>query len=256
MRVEYVPFTLQLDEKAFTDDDTLHIPDYITQMKRAKSVRTAAPSPELYLEKMKGDEPCFVITISSPLSASYSNALLARQMYIDEYGEKFIHVFDSHSASVGPALIAFKINEFIKQNLNPAEIVAGVNKFIEGLHTYFVLESYDNLVKNGRINGYVAKVASVLNIKPICAEVNGKLAMIDKARGINKAMKKIVDILTKNRFDEERSVLAISHVKCLDKAQWLRDEIVKILNFKEIIILETKGLCTTYADDGGIIISC
>jgi len=255
LSLEYVPFSLLLDEKHVIDDESFEINAYIEKMRKAKSVKTAAPSPELYLEKMRGAVDSFVITISSPLSASHSNALLAKQMYEDEGGQGKIHVFDSLSASSGPMLMAMKINELIKNKLEFDDIVSSVTDFVDSMSTYFILEKYDNLVKNGRMNGYVAKVASMLNIKPVCAAVEGRTEMIDKAMGSSKALAKIIDKIKQDSVEFEKRILAVNHVRCLERANWAKDEIMKHINFKDAVVVETRGLCSTYADDGGIIIS-
>ena len=256
LQLSYIPFSLLLDDEHIMDDESFEIGAYIEKMRAAGSVKTAAPSPELYLNEMHGEHDNFVITISSPLSASFSNATLAKQMHDDEGSGGKVHVFDSRSASAGPILIALKINELIKQKFNFEDITETVQEYIDSLSTYFVLERYDNLVKNGRINAYVARVASILNVKPVCAEVDGKLAMVDKAMGTSKALAKIVKRIVEDKTVEfEKRILAIGHVRCLDRAVKLKDEILKHVKFKDFVIVETRGLCTTYADDGGIIVS-
>jgi len=256
LELYYIPFSLLLDDEHVIDDDGFEINSYIEKMRKATSVKTAAPSPELYLNAMHGGNDSFAIAISSPLSASYGNAQLAKEMYEDEGGSHKVHVFDSRSASVGPLIIALKINDMIKESANFEDIVKTVQEYINSMKTYFVLEKYDNLVKNGRINATVAKVASMLNVKPVCAEVEGKLSMVDKAMGTNKAMAKIVKKITDDKSVEfEKRILAIGHVRCKEKAIQLKEEILKHVKFKDVVVVETRGLCTTYADDGGIIVS-
>lgn len=256
IEVETIPLTLQIDDEQFIDDGTIDIDEYLMKMKATKTTpKTAAPSPELFLEKYKGDAGVFVVTISSYLSASYNNAVLAKNIYLEEAGNKFIHVFNSLSASVGETLVALKINEFIKEKLSDNEIVEKVNSFISGMQTYFILENYDNLVKNGRINPYVAKIGQFLAIKPICYGDGGKIAILDKARGYNKAIEKLIEVIEKSAVNFEDKILGISHVKCLSKALKFKEEITKRIKFKDIIIVETTGLCSTYADKDGIIIA-
>jgi len=256
LELNYIPFSLLLDDEHIIDDDTFEIGVYIEKMRKALQIRTAAPSPELYLDQMRGEQDNFVITISSPLSASFNNASIAKQMHEDEGGTGKVHIFDSKSASAGPILIAMKINELIREKIDFEEITTTVQEYIDSLSTYFVLERYDNLVKNGRINAYVAKAASMLRVKPVCAEVEGKLAMVDKAMGSSKALAKIVKRIVEDKSVKfEERVLAIGHVRCLDKAVALKDEILKHVPFKNVIVVEARGLCTTYADDGGIIVS-
>ena len=55
--------------------------------------------------------------------------------------------------------------------------------------------------------------------------------------------------------DTEQRILGISHCNCPDRAKFVKEEIEKLYNFKEIIIADTAGVSTMYANDGGIIIS-
>lgn len=256
MEVSSVPLSLQVNDSQYTDDETLNKSEFISKME-AKDVvvRTAAPSPQQFLEHLKEEGSAFIITLSSKLSASYQNAMLAKDIYLNEFGQKFIHVFDSLSASAGETVIALKLNELIKANIPETEIVEKVTSFIDGMRTFFVLERYDNLVRNGRINAHVAMIASALSIRPICAADKGTMVMADKARGIKNAFKKLVDIMAAEALDFENRVLAISHVECLEKAEQLKQQIMQRINFREVVIQEATGLCSSYAQRGGIVVS-
>ena len=257
VNLAFAPLCLQVDERHFTDDETLNMDDYLAAMEDCKvAVRSAAPSPELFLEHYKqAGDGAFAVTLSKHLSASYQNALVAKQMYLDEIGDKFIHVFDSLSASVGETLVALKLDEFIRGNLANHEIVERVTGFIDNMRTYFILDKYDNLVKNGRINPAIAKLASLLSIKPICAADKGKIAMVDKARGSARAMQKLIDIIAGEQLDFASRTLAIAHVKCMEKAVAFRDEVLARVPFRNAIIVEMGGLCTTYAERNGLVVS-
>jgi len=254
--VERVPLSLQIEDNQFIDDEALNIDNYIDEMDRAAdSPKSAAPSPQLYMDKFGGNESVFAVTISSKLSSSYQNAEIAKKTYLSEYGHKFIHVFDSLSACIGETILVMKINEFIKKNFSENEIVEKVNSFIDGMRTYFILEKYDNLVKSGRIKPYVAKVASMLSIKPICVGNNGEMAMLDKVRSTKKALIRLAEIIASEKLDFEGRTLGISHVRCMERAIFLKDEILKRVPFKDVIITPAGGICATYADTGGMVIS-
>lgn len=250
-----VPFNLQLDDELYTDDQSLDLYGFIDKMKKSGSVKTSAPSPELFYNCFKGNESIFAVTISKHLSTTYQNAVLAKKMYLEDFGDKFIHVFDSASASGAETVIAMKIAECIKGKMTELQIVEHVNRFIKGMKTFFILENYTNLVRNGRMNAVVAKAASILSIKPICAAVDGKAEMIDKAMGTQKAFKKTISIIAKDAENCKDRILAIAHVRCKKKAELFKNEVLKAVQFKDVVIVETAGLCSTYADDEGIIIS-
>lgn len=250
------PLNLNIDGKNYTDDEYLNVEDFLCEMEKSPNpCKTSAPSPELFMNAYKGEEDIFAVTISSKLSGSFNSALMAKQLYFDEIGEKFIHVFDSLSASVGETLIALKISELSKLNIAKEKIIDGVNEFISGMNTFFILEKFDNLVKNGRINPYIAKLASFFSIKPICGAENGKIILADKARGYDKASEKLINIIAKNVNEPEKRTLGITHVKCIEKALKFREDVLKKINFKDVIIAEATGLCSAYANRNGIIIA-
>ncbi|MDR1209916.1 MAG: DegV family protein [Clostridiales bacterium] len=250
-----VPLTLQLGDTVYQDDETLDVDTYLYDMDRSRTVKTAAPSPGRFLAAFGGDESVFSVTVSSKLSGTFGSASLARQMYLDDVGRKFIHVFDSLSASVGETLIALKIGAFAREKLDEAEIVERVNGFISGLKTFFLLDKFDAIVKSGRMSPAVAVVASLLNIKPICAGVDGKMVMLDKARGHKKAVERLIEMIIEQKLDFENRILGISHCKCPEKAESIRDAIMARVPFCDAIILTSSGLCSTYANRGGVILA-
>ena len=255
-QVHRVPLNLQIDDSVFIDDENLDLDDYMTAMEASdKAVKTSAPSPNLFLEKFKLGESVFVVTLSSKLSATYQSALTAKDMYIEECGKKFIHIFDSLSASIGEGMVAFKVAELARAGTAAAEIVEGVNNFIKGMNTYFILDKFDNLVKTGRVKPYIARIATLLNVKPVCCAENGEIKMVDRARGTTKAIAKLVQIIKKNTPDIENRVVGITHVKAYEKAIQLRDEILAHLKPKDIIIEECGGITTTYANRGGVVVA-
>ncbi len=251
-----VPLNLIIDGKNYVDDQNLDTEKFLAEMENSPNpCKTSAPSPELFMNAYQGDEDIFVVTLTSKLSGSYNSAQVAKQMYFDEIKEKFIHVFDSLSAAAGETLIALKVNELIKLNFTKEKIVEKVNEFINGMNTFFIIEKFDNFVKNGRMNSYVAKIASLLSITPICKGENGKIAIADKARGYNRAAEKLINLIAKNIKEPEKKILGITHVKCLEKALKFKDDILKKIKFKDIVIMEATGLCSAYANRNGIIVA-
>jgi len=257
--LEQVPLYIHCGGKQYIDGD-IEIDNFLDAINSCKDTpKTAAPSPETYMKKFKeaGDN-IFVVTLSSHLSSSFNSAVMAKQMYLDELGEiggKFIHVFDSLSASAGETLVALKLNEFFKKNLTNGEIVENVNNFISNLKTYFIIEKYDLLVKTGRCNAYVAKLAALLSIKPICGGVDGRIEFVDKARGYKNAISRLIEIMKSSGENFEEKTLSISHCRCLDKALEFKEEVSKRIKFKDVLIAETSALCATYANRGGIIVA-
>lgn len=257
MNIDIAPLILQLGDKNYLDDESLDTRDYVKAMGESEnSPKTSCPSPEDYMKRYQGDESIFVVTLSNKLSGSYNSAILAKNIFLEEIGEKFIHVFDSFSASAGETLIALKINELAKKNFSDIEIVEKVTSYIKEMKTFFLLESLDHLAKAGRLNPIVAKLANMLSIKPIMgATEEGTIKLVEKTRGYKKAFKRFVEIIGEEGSNLEEKVLGIAHCNALDKVLNFKDEVLKKYNFKDIVIVEMGGLSSTYADDGGIVVA-
>lgn len=257
MNIEIVPLTLRLDGKEYVDNEELDVRNYIHEMNLSKtSPQTSSPAPYDFLQKFIGDESVFVVTLSSKLSGTYNSAVLAKNMFLEEMGDKFIHVFDSLSATIGETLISLHIHDLAKKNLADTEIVEKVTHYIKDMKTFFLLESLEHLAKAGRLNPFIAKIASVLSIKPIMgADDEGNIHLIEKVRGYKKAFQRLVDIIEEEGTRLEEKVLGIAHCNCLARALEFKEAVQKKYNFKDVVVVEMAGLSSTYADDGGIVIA-
>ena len=257
-RFQVVPLILQIDEHIVVDDDTFDQADYLAKVAASDNcAKTACPSPELYMEAYTGDfDDVYVVTLSSKLSGSYNSALLGKNLYHEEKGDKNIHIFDSLSACCGEAQIAIKAFELASMGLSFEEDVAEVEKYRDEMLTYFVLDSLETLRKNGRLTGVKAIVATTLNIKPVCCGVKGEIVQKSQGIGIRKALMKMTELVAAELKDPESKTLMITHVNCYERACVVRDLLLKKIPFKKSIIVDAAGVSTTYAGDGGIVVTC
>lgn len=255
--ISLIPFNISIDDKEFTDDANLDVDEFVKEMKSSPNpIKTSCPSPGDFFEKFKEAKNVFAVTISANLSGTYNSAIVAKDMALKEDPNKFIHVFNSKSASIGETLIALKIDELIKKKLSNLEIVESVEKYISEMKTFFISESLDNLIKNGRISKTKGLIASVLNFKPIMgADDEGNIHLVENHRGSKKSFNRLVEIIGDTIYNFQDRVVAISHANALDKAIDLKNKLEQRYNFKDIVIVETKGLSTAYVNDGGVIIS-
>ncbi len=251
--------SLQIDVDGYhiIDDETFDQADFLRRTKESNGCpKSSCPSPERYMEGFHCDaEHVYAVTLSSELSGSYNSAVLGRNLYIEEYGEKDIYIFNSRSASVGETLIALKIAECEEKGLSFQEVIETVESYIEEQHTYFVLETLDILKKNGRLKGLKAVVATALNIKPVMGSTpEGSIQQLAQARGMKKALAKMADEVIAKVMNPEEKILAISHCNCEERAKAVKDMLIARANFKDVIILDTAGISSMYAADGGVII--
>ena len=257
-RFESVPLTLMVGADQIIDDETF---DQLSFLKKVADYpecpKSACPSPERYMKAYDCEaEHIYAVTLSSELSGSYNSALLGKNLLLEDHPEKKIHVFNSCSASIGQTLIAAKIQECEEAGMSFEEVVSTVDRYIEGQHTFFVLENLDTLRKNGRLSKVKALVASALKIKPVMGSTDeGSICQLDQARGMNRAMIKMVEQVIAKTPDSADKVLAISHCNCPARAQVLKEAFEERMKLAKIIVLDTAGVSSMYANDGGVIVA-
>lgn len=256
--IESVPLTLTVGGEDIIDDETFDQISFLEKVAASPECpKSACPSPERYKKAFDCEaEHVYAVTLSAELSGSYNSAVLGKNLLHEEDPEKKIHIFNSKSASIGQTLIAMKIMECEKAGLPFETVVSTVEEYIESQDTYFVLENLDTLRKNGRLSGVKALVASALKIKPVMGSTpEGTICQLDQARGINKALIKMLDHIVEKTTDCEHKVLAISHCNCAERAQMFKEAVEERLKPAAVIVLDTAGVSSMYANDGGIIVA-
>jgi len=256
--IEIAPLTLEVGGESILDDETFDQKYFLKRVAECPECpKSACPSPDYFRKSfLNGAERCYAVTLSAQLSGSYNSAVLGANLAQEENEDLKIHVFNSRSASIGETLIVKKIVECEEAGMSFERVVETVELYISTQHTYFVLENLETLRKNGRLSKAKALVASALKIKPVMgATSEGDIVQLDQARGINKALMKMVDAIVNDAQHVENKTLAISHCNCPERAEMVKEALLERLAVQDVFVLDTQGVSSMYANDGGIIIA-
>ena len=257
-RIEAVPLTLMVGGESIIDDETFDQKDFLKKVAACPACpKSACPSPERYMKAYECEaDHIYAVTLSSELSGSYNSAVLGKSLFLEDNPGKKIHVFNSRSASGGESLIAMKIVECEEKGLSFEKIIETVDKYIEEMSTFFVLENLETLRKNGRLSRVKALVASALKIKPVMGSTpEGSICQLDQARGMNKAIVKMVEHVGEKGINIHEKTVAITHCNCPERAKMLEEAIRERLNPAKIVVMDTAGVSSMYANDGGVIVA-
>lgn len=256
-RFERVPLTLEVGDYCILDDDGFNQEEFLQKVAEYNGCpKSSCPSPERFMEACQTEaEHVYIVTISSHLSGSYNSAELGRKLYLETYGEKDICVIDSQSASGGETQIALQAVELEQKGLSFAEIKKRLEEYRDKMRTYFILDNLETLRKNGRLSAVKAMVAQTLSIKPVMSAKEGVIIQKGQAVGIKKAMAKLVEYMQKELLDLEERRIIITHCNCPERAAYVKELLEANIQIKEILIMDTAGLSSLYANDGGIIVT-
>ena len=252
-KFESVPLTIQIDHEIFVDNAHLDIDGMMEKMYATSSAsKSACPSPDDYLRSFEGAENIFVVTITGSLSGSHNSAQLAKKLFLEENPTANIHVIDSLSAGGEVDLIVKKLNDLIKEGLSFEQVVEAITHYQANTKLLFVLAKVDNLVKNGRLSKLIGAVVGLLNIRMVGeASDTGTLELLQKARGAKKALTAAVDEVLKAGYKGGRIIIA--HRNNEKFCQQFSEAIKEKFPTADISFLPTSGLCSFYAEEGGLL---
>ena len=253
-----VPLTIRSNGSSFIDNETFDQADLLWAMKQSEEApSTACPSPQSYLDAYQGpeDEDVYVVTLSALLSGSHNSAEQARMLMEEDHPNKNVYVFNSCSASSGEVLVALKVRELAESGAPFKHVVREVEQFIYQMQTMFVLETLENLRKNGRLTRLQSVVTGALKIKLLMAATpEGEICKLGQMLSMKQALSKMVDHMANDPAHAGRT-LAICHCNCLDRAFQVKAMAEQRCKFAHILILEAGGITSVYANDGGIVVA-
>lgn len=249
-----VPLTLTVGGVDIIDDDKLDTEELLEKIEASETcAKSACPSPDAYMKAFEGADCVYVVTLSAKLSGSYNSAMLARSMYMEEHPNVKIYVFDSKSAAAAQHLICEKIEELALSGKQYETIVSLTEDYIKKQRTLFVLENLETMRKNGRMSKVKYIAAELLNIKPVLYGLDGEIHQLDQARGMNKALNKLLWHIEKDGYDKTRKV-EITYCDCYERAMNVRKILMEKFGFENVQLLDASGISTVYASRGGVIV--
>ncbi len=248
------PLKIITDEKEYVDNEALDVQAMVQDLSVYKGrSSTSCPNAGEWLEAFGDADEVFCVTITGTLSGSYNAAVLAKETYEEEHPGRRVFVLNSLSAGPEIALMIQKIRELIKDGVEFDEICEEIQEYIKKTGLLFMLESMKNLANNGRVKPLVAKAAGLLGIRVVGkASDQGDLEPLNKCRGTEKALETILHHL--KEMGLKNGKVRIAHCFNETAANRLRDGILKTFPRSAVELCRCGGLCSFYAEQGGLLI--
>ena len=248
------PMKIITAEREFVDDEKLDVNemvDYLYQYK-GKS-KSSCPNTSDWLEAFGDADEVFCVTITSGLSGSYNSACAAKQIYEADNEGKHVHVFDTLSAGPEITLIIEKIEECVKRDMSFEDICERVTAYMKKTGLVFMLKSLKTFANNGRVSPVVAKIVGIAGICIVGkASDEGTLEPKHKCRGERRSLETLAEDLESEGFRSGK--ISIGHCQNESAAEQLKELILSKFKNAVIEIHKLKGLCSFYAEKGGVLV--
>ncbi len=249
-----VPLKITTAEKEYVDNSNLDVLQMLTDLEGYKGRSgSACPNVNDWLSAFGDAEQVFCVTITSGLSGSFNAATIAAQEYQKLHPKRKVFVLDTRSVGPESELMIEKLKELILSGSSFSDIVSQIKRYQKNTRLMFALESMHNLANNGRVSPLVAKVAGILGVRPIGkASEEGTLEMVSKVRGTERMLSTLLEGMQKEGFAGGK--VRIHHCQNQTAAEKLKTMLEEQYSELSIQIATTRGLCSFYAERGGLLI--
>lgn len=257
-KVEIVDVMVSFGDKSYSTRTDITIPEFYEMMKDYNELpKTSCPSPNQFLDAFDCEEDnIIVLCLTSKLSGIYNSAVLAKNMYEEENGnKKRIEIIDSTTGSIGQALLVSRLANMIDEEKSMDEIVNTIEKLKHEVVFYGALHTLENAIKGGRINALAGKIIGALNLKAIVHINDGLVKPVDKARGEKNSINKLIDYIKNNVYKTSGTKLAIGHANCPEKAMKIKEILESYHDFKEVYLMEVGPSMGVYTSEGAVLVA-
>ena len=249
-----VALKIEAGDVEFIDDENLDTENMVDYLKSYQGkTGSASPSPQEWYDIFEQADMCIAITITGAMSGSYRSACAAKDMIAEDYPDEKIYVMDSMSTGPELMLLTRRAITYAMEDIDFDTMVKRMNNYKKMTHLYFVLETMDNLIKNGRVNNFEAGVASMLGIKVMGrASSEGTLEVVKKSRGKTKVYDKLIEDMLEYGYIGGNVIISHCHNEAM--AGYLKLKIIEKYPESHVTIVNTGGLCSFYAQERGVLV--
>lgn len=251
--IRVMPLTVHFGNESYKDGVEITREEFYSKLEVCEELPTTSQVPPIqfldaFKEELEKGNDIICINGSGKLSGTYNSAVLAK----NQLESNRVFVIDSEGVTMGAGMLAIKAARLAEQGMEIQAIDEEIRASVKRMQYFFVVDTLKYLHKGGRISLSASVLGSILNIKPILNMKDGKLELIDKARGIKKAISNVFDMIEQNNWSLEGKIVGINHTIAPENAALLEEYLLKEYKVKEIIRGEVGSVVATHAGPGAV----
>ncbi|MGE4342581.1 MAG: DegV family protein [Bacilli bacterium] len=217
--LDYIPMEVNFGEEVhlqYLDERALKLQDFYQRLDGGELAKTTLITAHTFTEKfrpyLKKGLDVLYTGISSGLSATWMQAIMAREELLEEFPDRKIVLVDSMSASVAEGMIVLEALKRQEAGATIDEVASHIEVLRQKVLAYLVPENLETLRRGGRVSAAKALIGDLVGVKPILSLTDeGKLAPIGKGRGFKKAFLEILDMSEKQVGKAYKGQVIIAH---------------------------------------------
>ncbi len=211
-----IPTPVVIDEKDYFDGETIMPEEFYDILRSGKDIKTYHINAQMFYDNFEpyaknGDEVIY-ICFSTGIAGTFNAANIAKAELLEQYPDFELTIIDSKCASLGFGIATYYALLMQKNGATKQEIIDGIEWHCEHAEQVFTVSTLEYLLKGGRLSRTSAIAGGLLDIKPII-HVNdiGALESIEKVRGRQKSLKRLIEIVAERGVDLADQVIGVVH---------------------------------------------
>ena len=228
-----MPYTLLGKEvRPYEDFEVFNGKEFYDILRKGNLPSTSALPPQAYIDyfepEFKKGNDILYCHFSAAMSGTFNSMRLALEELKEKYPERNLYTVDTKSITAGSYGITIEVMEQYKAGKSIDDIQRWAEEEVEKFPIYFYADNLKFFAKSGRVSGFKAFMGGLVGIKPIIhVSSEGKMVSIDKGRGRQAALKKILDYVINLQDDIEDHRVVIGHTDALPLAQEMAEMLQK-----------------------------
>lgn len=234
--IHFIPMKYMIDDQEYvmdrqqTEEELDH---FYQKMKDGSITGTSQITPytyeQVFRKEAEQEHDVLYLCLSSGLSSTYASSLNAAQSVMEDFPDVKIESVDTLGATGGVGLLLMQAIKGRDEGKTISENAAYLRQIAPDIGFWFMVEDLEYLKRGGRVSATAAFAGNILNLKPVL-KINdeGKLINISKQRGVQRAVKYLLECYEGSYDDTISSDVIVAHAVCKERAEKMRDEILRI----------------------------
>ncbi len=237
--ISVVPARILFGREVYLDGVDLQTNDFYNKLKTHRyHPLTTQASPLAFYRVIKkieqSEEDILIITLPLSVSKFRESAEIA----VKFTSSVNYHIFDSTGISMYQGLVVIQAARLAKMGYSLNAIIDKLNQITPNTILFAVAETFDYLIRGGRVPLSKGKLGSILGITPLLEVNDSKTEAVDTPKGLKKGIEMIIDRfkIHYQHFDQDQPfICSVMHSMNPSYAANLNNEILNNFNIIDLI---------------------
>lgn len=252
-QIAMVPLQVVFGDEVHLDRVGLRPEEFYRKLRTSRTLPTTSqPTPGDFVRVFRsaGEEADAVVAIllSGALSGTFQAGVTAAR--VAELTE--VRVVDGRTVSLGLGMLALRAAELAERGWPALAIVTEVERLRSQSGVLLTVDTYDNLLRSGRVSKGKAWLGGMLDVKPILSlDADGKIVPVDRVRGREQLVTRVLALLDQRLTPRPRVVrFGVAHAEAPEVAERVRNALVAAFQPRDCFVSLATGVLGTHVGPG------